>query len=79
MLVLNYHNSHINKATLFTFDGKDKRKTKLNDQNVFLGATDDDLSFGLLNGAQAFKGCGATLNGEFWYFGGIHANFRQVG
>ena len=24
------------------------------------------------------RGCGATLNGEFWYFGGIHANYRQV-
>ena len=38
---------------------------------------DDDLSFEYGEGADAYLGCGATLLGEMWYFGG-YPNARQV-
>ena len=42
-----------------------------------LGNLNEDLSFGYGNGAEAAFGCGATLKGEFWYFGGYDLK-RQV-
>ena len=42
----------------------------------FLGKINEDLTFEYGNGARAVYGCGATLKGEFWYFGGN--NKRQV-
>ena len=38
---------------------------------------DDDLSFEYGEGTDAYCGCGATLMGEMWYFGG-RSNTRQV-
>lgn len=39
----------------------------------------DDLDFTYGDGATAYYGCGATLKGEFWYFGGSgKANYRPV-
>ena len=34
------------------------------------GDVNDDLNFEFGDGAVAHNGCGATLFGEFWYFGG---------
>ena len=36
----------------------------------FSGNTNENPSFKYEDGTTAFRGCGATLNGEFWYFGG---------
>ena len=38
--------------------------------NISIGDYDDDLNFEISDGAVAHNGCGATLFGEFWYFGG---------
>ena len=35
----------------------------------FDGNINDDLAFEFGEGATVMNGCGATLNGEFWYFG----------
>ena len=40
----------------------------------FLGNINENLSFEYGNGTTAVDGCGATLNGEFWYFGGSRNN-----
>ena len=37
--------------------------------NLSLGNINENLAFGYGDGATAYHGCGATLNGEFWYFG----------
>ena len=36
---------------------------------IFSGKVNDDLDFEYGEGATAKYGCGATLMGEFWYFG----------
>lgn len=41
------------------------------------GNVDDDLIFEYGEGVEAFEGCGATLMGEMWYFGGDYQS-RQV-
>ena len=38
----------------------------------------DDLIFEYGEGADARSGCGATLMGEMWYFGGGGSQIRQV-
>ena len=38
----------------------------------------DDLIFEYGEGADAFYGCGATLMGEMFYFGGSGSQKRQV-
>ena len=42
----------------------------------FVGNINENLAFEYGDGVTADFGCGATLNGEFWYFGGdeIHKN-----
>ena len=35
----------------------------------FDGNINDNLAFEFGEGATVMNGCGATLNGEFWYFG----------
>ena len=51
------------------------RGTKL----VFSGNFDDDLNFNYGDGATVYRGCGAMLMDQFWYFGGNgSANNRQV-
>ena len=35
-----------------------------------LGNMNENLAFEYGDGTRAYAGCGATLNGEFWYFGG---------
>ena len=37
--------------------------------NLSLGNINENLSFEYGYGATAKYGCGATLNGEYWYFG----------
>ena len=37
---------------------------------IFLGNINENLAFEYEDGTTATEGCGATLNGEFWYFGG---------
>ena len=39
---------------------------------------DDDLIFEYGEGTDAYGGCGATLMGEMWYFGGVGSYMRQV-
>ena len=46
--------------------------------NHHSGNYNDDLNFEYGNGTTAFYGCGATLMGQFWYFGGGNPNKRQV-
>ena len=42
----------------------------------FAGNINDDLAFEFGEGATVMNGCGATLYGEFWYFGnGKKVNF----
>ena len=36
---------------------------------LLIGNVNDDLNFEYGRGASAKYGCGATLFGEFWYFG----------
>ena len=43
---------------------------------LFSGNINEDLAFEYGDGATADSGCGATVNNEFWYFGG--SNKRQV-
>ena len=38
---------------------------------------DDDLNFEYGQETDVYAGCGATLMGEMWYFGGVR-NKRQV-
>ena len=47
----------------------------------FQGQVNDDIDFTYGEGTAAFYGCGASLRGEFWYFGGYHGainTLRQV-
>ena len=37
---------------------------------IFLGNINENFAFEYEDGTTAMEGCGATLNGEFWYFGG---------
>ena len=37
----------------------------------------DDLEFLYGAGTEVMYGCGVSLNGQFWYFGG-YSNIRQV-
>ena len=43
----------------------------------FKGIFDDNLDFTYNEGTSFFDSCGATLNGEFWVFGG-NGNQRQL-
>ena len=38
----------------------------------------DDIEFEYGEGTGAAYGCGATLFGQFWYFGGRDSTSRQV-
>ena len=42
------------------------------------GNVNDDLNFEYGEGAYAAYGCGTTLMGEFWYFGGSGGYVKQV-
>ena len=44
----------------------------------YSGNVNDDIAFAYENDAYAYNGCGATLRGQFWYFGGMHNTLRQV-
>ena len=46
---------------------------------IYSGTYNDDLDFEYGDGTSVYNGCGATLMGQFWYFGGSgSANNRQV-
>ena len=49
------------------FDGKNT--FEVNYVIFILGNVNEDLNFEYGEGATALGGCGATLFGEFWYFG----------
>ena len=38
--------------------------------SLSIGNINENLAFEYRDGTTAIYGCGATLNGEFWYFGG---------
>ena len=38
----------------------------------------DDLDFKYGTGTDVRYGCGLTLKGQFWYFGGTDPYYRQV-
>ena len=42
------------------------------------GTYNDDLDFEYGDDTSVLEGCGATLMGQFWYFGGRPLNNRQV-
>ena len=44
------------------------------------GFVNDNLNFHFGDDTSTYAGCGATLKGEFWFFGGDHQeiNIRQV-
>ena len=44
----------------------------------FDGTVDADMDFEFGENTQSFRACGATLNGEFWVFGGHENQSRQV-
>ena len=44
----------------------------------YLGNLRDDIGFEYGEGALASYGCGATIRGQFWYFGGHGESKRQV-
>ena len=48
-------------------------------QNIhfILGNLSEDLAFEYGDGTETHYGCGATLQNEFWYFGG-NTHKRQV-
>ena len=43
-----------------------------------LGNTNQNLAFKYGPETTAFRGCGASLNGEFWYFGGGSFTYSNV-
>ena len=45
---------------------------------LFKGNVDENLNFEYGEGTNAFYGCGATLFGEMWYFGGGRFYTQQV-
>ena len=46
---------------------------------LFSGNVNDDIDFEYGEGTDARYGCGATLFGQFWYFGGNGSSLnRQV-
>ena len=43
------------------------------------GFVNDNLNFQFGDDTSTYYGCGATLKGEFWFFGGNHGTYiRQV-
>ena len=42
------------------------------------GTVNDDIDFEYGEETDAFYGCGTTLFGQFWYFGGSESTLRQV-
>ena len=44
---------------------------------LFSGNVDNNLDFTFGEGTSFYDSCGATLNGEFWVFGG-NSNQRQL-
>jgi len=45
---------------------------------ILLGNMNEHLNFELGDGVDIARGCGATLMGQFWYFGGSGPTVRQV-
>ena len=42
----------------------------IKDYEIILGKVNDDIEFTYGEETATYYGCGATLRGEFWYFGG---------
>ena len=78
VLVLSTYNAN-NKPMIVDFNGKFKNLTSLRDIDITCsGNTNEDLTFEYGDSTAAYCGCGATLRGEFWYFGGSGSLKRQV-
>ena len=55
------------------YDGQDSMVIDTN------GFVNDNLNFQFGDDTSTYYGCGATLKGEFWFFGGNHGTYiRQV-
>ena len=53
----------------------------IKDYETILGKVNDDIDFTYGEETATYYGCGATLRGEFWYFGGYNGpvnTLRQV-
>ena len=68
VLVLNNFNKN-NKPMVIGFDGK-KVAFFISNYKIILGKVNDDIDFTYGEETATYYGCGATLRGEFWYFGG---------
>ena len=75
VLVLSTSSSN-NKPFIVDFNGKYHTFFLDIEMDLYLGNINEDLAFEYGDGTTAYRGCGATLNNEFWYFGG--SNKRQV-
>ena len=60
------------------FLGNNKRKFLRLSKPFYSGNYNDDLNFKYGEGTSVSEGCGATLMGQFWYFGGTGDYYRQV-
>ena len=53
----------------------------IKDYETIVGKVNDDIDFTYGEETSTYYGCGATLRGEFWYFGGYNGRvntLRQV-
>ena len=75
VLVLSTWNSN-NKPFILDFNGKYFVFAGDIEINFDSGNINEDLAFEYGDGSTVHYSCGATLNNEFWYFGG--SNTRRV-
>ena len=76
VLVLSTNKSQ-NKPFIVDFNGK-LRSLFFREIHFIQGNINQDLTFEYADGTESRYGCGATLQNEFWYFGG-DTHKRQVG
>ena len=77
VLVLSTYNA-ANKPMVIDCDGEFIIANK-EIKPSYSGYYNDDLNFEYGAGVSIYSGCGATLMGQFWYFGGDgDVNKRQV-
>ena len=58
--------------------GNNKKKFLQLSKPFYSGNYNDDLTFKYGKGTDVSDGCGATLMGQFWYFGGTGDYYGQV-
>ena len=52
-------------------------KPLLNHIYTFSGVVNDNLDFKYGSGVSLDRGCGVTLRGQFWYFGGKGSEYEH--